>query len=296
VASVRLDRGGLLDVGDRRMWVDARAPSGSSLLVASQVVSGKVATANARIRAGGWIAVARSFAASRHLRVGDATTLPTPSGHQVFRIAAITTNEAWPPGVLTLDAAQYARYWGTPQISAIEVALKPGVGPAAGRAAVAAALGHRGGLEARTAGERISHNEFVLHKQLESLTVISTLLLIAAAVAVALVLSAAIWQRRVRLASLKIQGYDHGQLWRALILESATVMTVGCVVGAVMGIYAHVWASRWLRIVSGFAAPFSPQGVEVLVTLALVIGVAVAVVALPGLAAARVSPRVSFEE
>jgi putative ABC transport system permease protein len=296
VAAVRLDRGGLLDVGDRRMWVDARAPSGSSLLVASQVVSGNVATANARIRAGGWIAVARSFAASRHLRVGDATTLPTPSGHQVFRIAAITTNEAWPPGVLTLDAAQYARYWGTPQISAIEVALKPGVGPAAGRAAVAAALGHRGGLEARTAGERISHNEFVLHKQLESLTVISTLLLIAAAVAVALVLSAAIWQRRVRLASLKIQGYDHGQLWRALILESATVMTVGCVVGAVMGIYAHVWASRWLRIVSGFAAPFSPQGVEVLVTLALVIGVAVAVVALPGLAAARVSPRVSFEE
>lgn len=296
VSSVQLDRGGLMDVGDRRIWVDARSSDGGSPLVKSQLVKGNLVTADARIAAGGWVALASSFAASRHLQIGDSVTLPTPSGRVALKVAAITTNEAWPPGVVTISADTYARYWHTPEIAAIEVHFRPSVSAAAGQGQVAALLRSRRGLVARTSSQRVIHNEYVLHRQLESLTVISTLLLIAAAVAVALALSAAIWQRRVRLASLKIQGYDHTQLWRALILESATVLTVGCVVGAVFGVYAHVWASRWLRIVSGFAAPFSLQGVDVLLTLALVIAVAVAVVALPGVAAARVSPRVSFEE
>ena len=90
------------------------------------------------------------------------------------------------------------------------------------------------------------------------------------------------WQRRARLASLKIQGYDTAQLWRALLLESAIVLGVGCAVGAVAGIYGHALASRWLRLATGFPAPFEVGLLRVLLTLALLAFIALAVIALPG--------------
>ena len=107
---------------------------------------------------------------------------------------------------------------------------------------------------------------------------------------------AAVWQRRARLAALKIQGFDRLQLWRALLLESVILLSVGCLVGAVLGVYGHALASRWLRLATGFPAPFALGEAQVLLTLALVMGVAIFVVALPGYTAARVPPRASFQE
>ncbi len=131
---------------------------------------------------------------------------------------------------------------------------------------------------------------------LYALSEISKLLLIAAALAVASALSAAIWQRRARLASLKIQGYGTAQLWRALLLESAIVLGVGCAVGAVAGVYGHALASRWLRLETDFPAPFQVGLGRVLLTLALLAAIALAVIALPGLVAARAPARASFQE
>ena len=106
--------------------------------------------------------------------------------------------------------------------------LAPGVSPAAGKHAVLAALGDRPGLGVQSFEERQRQYASDSRQGLQALSEIATLLLIAAALAVASALSAAIWQRRARLASLKIQGYDTAQLWRALLLESAIVLGVGC--------------------------------------------------------------------
>ena len=129
-----------------------------------------------------------------------------------------------------------------------------------------------------------------------SLSQISTLLLIAAALAVASSLSAAIWQRRARLASLKMQGFDYRQLWRSLLLESAIVLSVGCAIGALLGVYGHALASRWLKLTTGFPAPFSLGVPQVLLTFMFVAGIALAVVALPGFLASQIPPRASFQE
>jgi putative ABC transport system permease protein len=296
VASVRIEQGTLLDVGDRRMWVDAPPTADPTMIPSSQLVHGALRRANALLRRRGWAAVSAGFASEKHARIGGTLALPTPSGIVDFKVAAIITNLAWPPGALIINPSDFHRYWHTSDPSALKVDLKPGVAVVTGKHEVEAALRGRPGLSALTSAERIAANDTTDHQQLESVTVISTLLLTAAAVAVALALSAAIWQRRVRLASLKIQGYDPGQLWRALLLESAVVLGVGALVGAMVGIYAHVWASRWLRTASGFYAPFSLEGTALLIALALMVGVALAVVALPGVAAARVSPRLSFQE
>ena len=109
----------------------------------------------------------------------------------------------------------------------------------------------------RPPGQRIAEVEQTVGQGLHSLSEIATLLLIAAALAVASALSAAIWQRRGMLASLKIQGYDTAQLWRAVLLESAIVLSLGVAVGAIVGVYGHALACRALIRITGFPAPFS---------------------------------------
>ena len=107
---------------------------------------------------------------------------------------------------------------------------------------------------------------------------ISTLLLIAAALAVASALIATVWQRRLRLAGLKMQGYDSWQLWRAVLLESAITIGVGALVGALVGVCGHVLASRWLERTTGFPAPFSLGPLHLLLTLGLIGAISLAVI------------------
>jgi putative ABC transport system permease protein len=296
VASVRVYRGGLLDVGERRMWVRARPPSDRTMFESSQLLRGDYATATGLIRQGGWAALSSDYADERHLKVGSAFSLPTPSGPEPLRVAAIVTNSGWPPGAITLNANDYRRWWRTADAAALEVSLQGGVSPAAGGRAVQAALGGYRGLRVRTAGERAAQSNASARQGLRTLGEISTLLLLAAALAVASALSATVWQRRARLAALKIQGYDSAQLWRAVLLESAVTIAVGSVVGAGVGIGGHALASRFLELSTGFPAPFSLGPARVLLTIALFGAIALVVIALPGMAAARVSPRTVLQE
>ncbi len=287
VASVRVYQGGVLDVGDRRLWLRARPPEDSALIEASQVVHGNYGAATQLIRHGGWAAVSTGFADERALKVGGPVVLPTPSGPVRFGVAAIMTNSGWPPGAITINTNDYRRYWKTTDAAAFEVNLKAGVSPASARRAIQVALGSHSGLSVRTSGERTAETEASARQGLQSLRQISMLLLIAGALAIAASLSAVIWQRRARLDSMKTQGFDHWQLWRSLILESAIVLLIGCLDGAVLGVYGHALADRWLRLSTSFPAPFKAGWPQVFLTFAIVAGIALAVVALPGWSAVQ---------
>jgi putative ABC transport system permease protein len=296
VAAVRPYQGALLDVGDRRLWVRARSPAQPRQLEASQVLQGDAATADAQLRGSGWASVSSGFAGERHLRVGEGFTLPTPAGAARLRVAAVTTNIGWTPGAITLSASDFRRYWDTRAPTAIEVDLKPGVSPAAGRRAVRAALADRPGLIVQTLAQREAVYKTSARQGLRTLGQISTLLLITAALAVAAALSAAIWMRRAWFASLKTKGFSSSQLLRALLWESAIVLGVGCLVGAILGVFGHALASRWLEMSTGFPAPFAFGETQVLVVFAMVAGIALAIVALPGVRATRVSAQTAFQE
>lgn len=296
VADVRSYHGGLLDSGDHRLWIVARDPRDRAIIPASQVIAGNLATATARVRAGGWAAVSDVFARKRGLDVGDRLTLPTPRGTLTLRVAALTTNLGWPPGGVIMNARDYRRAWASDQPSALQVDLEPGVTPQETKAAIERLLGPDGALRVQTERERRAQYANLSRQGLTSLTQISTLLLVAAASSVAAALGAAIWQRRPRLAALKVQGFDRWQLWRALLLEAAIVLGVGFLTGAALGVYGHLLASRFLETTTGFPAPFSIAGGQLLVTLTIVVGVALLIVAAPGWAAARASPSLSFQE
>jgi putative ABC transport system permease protein len=296
VAAVRTYQGAMLDVGAARMWIIARPPGDRTIIPASQLLRGNLAHATALLRQGGWATVSEGFAKSQGLRVGDFFELPTPSGPAHFGVAAITTNLGWPSGAIILNTSDYSRAWQTPDPSALEVNLKPGVSPQQGRDEVLRAIGNRPGLGVQTLSEREQQYDENARQGLQNLSEISNLLLIAAALSVASALSAVIWQRRARLASLRIQGFDYRQLWRALLLESLVLLSIGCFDGVILGIYGHALASRWLKLTTGFPAPFSLGGLQVLSTFLLVAGIAMAVIALPGLRAAKVPAHVGLQE
>lgn len=296
VASVLVHQGGFLDVGKHRLWIRATPPNNSTMVLSSQLLQGNLALATARLRGHGWVTVSDGFAAEHHLHLGGSFTLPTPSGTARFNVAAITTNIGWPSGTITINTEDYTRYWQTTDPTTLAITLKPGVPLKAGKQAVARALGPGLGLRVQSSEERIAEVQSTIRQGLRSLGEIAKLLLIAAALAVATALGTAIWQRRTILASQRAQGFGSWQLWRAILAESATLLAIGCITGTILGVYGHALASHWLVRTTGFPAPFSWAWMQILSTLGLVMGIALAVIALPGLRAARVAPEESFQE
>jgi putative ABC transport system permease protein len=296
VASVRVYQSSMLDVAGRRIWVVGRPRADSPIVPPSQVIDGDIHTASKRLRQGGWATVSAALAKSEGLKVGDPLQLPTPAGSAHLRVAAITTNLGWGPGAIILNRSDYRRQWRSDDPAALEVDLRAGVTPAAGKRAVERALGRGSPLQVQTFAERQAEYHVLARQGLTRLSQISTLLLIAAALAMASAMGAAVWQRRQRLAALKVQGFDRWQLWRGLLHETGFVLAVGCGVGAALGVYGHVLASRWLELTTGFPTAFAFEGDQVVVVLALVAGSAYAVTALPGYIAAQTPMRTSFQE
>jgi putative ABC transport system permease protein len=297
VASVRVYRGGLLDVVARRMRVRGRPAGDGSVIEASQLREGNLQTATQLVRQGSGVAISSDYSSEHHLKVGSAISLPTPSGPAHLTVAAVLTNSGWPPGAITISASDFSRYWMSTDAAALEVSLKAGTSPAQGRRAVSAALASSyPGLQVRTASEREAQSNASAREGLRTLGEISTLLLIAAALAVASALIATVWQRRLRLAGLKMQGYDSWQLWRAVLLESAITIGVGALVGALVGVCGHALASRFLERTTGFPAPFSLGPLHLLLTLGLIGAISLAVIATAGRRAVAVSPRAILQE
>ncbi|NLT06554.1 MAG: ABC transporter permease [Solirubrobacterales bacterium] len=296
VAAVRVHRGGFLDIGDRRLWLIGRPVDSPTMIPASQMLDGDIEQATARLRAGGWATASAAFANERGVEVGDRLRLPTPTGARSFRLAATTLNFGWIPGAVTINNRDYADAVGTVAPSALEVDLAPGTSAEAGRQAVEAALGPASGLTVQTRAEREAQYYDFGREGIARLDQIAALLLLAAALAVACALAAAAWQRRPRLAALKIQGATRTQLWRAMLCEAGVLVAIGCTVGLTLGVYGHLLAGRFVRSATGFASPFTLQADELLLAGGFVAVVALAVSAIPGWFAAGASARASFSE
>ncbi|HEX3391715.1 MAG TPA: FtsX-like permease family protein [Solirubrobacteraceae bacterium] len=295
VASVQSFQGGFAQLGGRRVWILARPPGAAGSVLAREVTDGTPRTAIARLAQGGWIAVSAQIAAERRLGVGDALTIASPTGPRTFRIAATTTNLAWPPGVIFMSSADYGRDWASTEASALGVRLRSGADARAVRAEIVRALGAGSGLEASLASERAARIEALAGEGLGQLREISTMLLIAAIVAMATALGSSIWQRRAGLAGLRLFGARPLSLQGILLLEAALILGAGCLTGAVAGVYGQVVIDAFLRHVTGFPLSSPTASARPLELFALVLGAALAVSLVPGWMAARTRPALALE-
>jgi putative ABC transport system permease protein len=289
VEAVQAYRGSFLNVGDHRAWVQAPPRSSTWPIPPTQLRHGDLALATSRMRAGGWTVLSESIAAAEHVGIGDHVTLPTPVPTS-FRVAAISTNLGWPPGAILLNADDYARAWGSDAPSALQIHLAPGASPDLLAAAVRRTLGPQLPARVQTSRQRTAMHYAASREGLSRLTQISVLVLISAMLAMAAAMGGMIWQRRPSLAALKVHGYPEGELWRALLLESAMLLGTGCLIGAAFGLYGQVLLSRALEAITGFPVFYSTAGLVAVGILTLVTLLAVAMLAVPGWLAVRVRP------
>jgi len=294
VAASRFDRGGFVDVAGRRVWLIARQPARRPPIPPGEVTEGDLRDAVARLRDGGAVIASSGLADHLGVNVGQQLMLPTPTGTVPLRLVATTTNLGWSPGTLLLSAADYRRLWHSDDVTAVEIDLNPGTPPAEGRELVQSALAGTS-LTAETAGQRLDRIKRLTRQGLDRLSQISRLMLVAAAMAMAAAMSAAVWQQRRRLAVLRSLGFDRGQVWRILLIESALVLAVGALLGAVFGLAGQILATRWVALTTGFPSIFSPAITLAGATFLGVSLVALLAIAAPGYAASRVSPQASFD-
>jgi putative ABC transport system permease protein len=295
VRAVHEYRSGFLDFDRRRVWVLAQPVDSPALFPPSQLTEGKLELATQRLRAGGWAVISEAIAADHHLSIGDTFTLPAPNP-KTFRVGGLSTNIGWPPGAIAINADDYRRAWGTVDPSAYEVLLAPGVSDERGRAAVRQALGADSALAVETMAQRENRQRAASRQGLSRLTQLSTLVLVAAVLAMAAATAGMVWQRRLRLASLKLDGFDDLTVWRALLLESGLLLGAGCLVGAAYGLLGETLLDRALRDVTGFPVVISIGLQAAVVSFVGVTAVAVGIAALPGYFAARVPPAAALQE
>jgi putative ABC transport system permease protein len=286
--------GALLDVGERRVWVLAPSPSEHQLLPPSQLIEGNLASASARVAEGGWAMISLALAEEQHLAIGQRFTLPSPYPLPL-RVAAIGTNIGWAPGAIVMSATDFVRAWGSSNPAALAVHLAP---PAASTTAVRQIerILAGSGLQAESARSRENRQRTLTRQGLSRLSQIASLMLIAAALAVAAVIGAMIWQRRPRLAKLKLEGFSPALLWRTIVLETILLVGVGSLAGGSLALLGQRLLDQALRHVVNYPVEISIGVVPVLESIALVTVAAVTIVAAPGLFATRVPASAAMEE
>ncbi|HEV2924434.1 MAG TPA: FtsX-like permease family protein [Solirubrobacteraceae bacterium] len=295
VRAVRVYRGGLMDWGERRVWVIAPPSEATPLLPPSQILEPSVAQATARVETGGWAVLSQALASEHHLRIGHTVTLPTPVPTSV-RVAGFSTNIGWAPGAIIMNASDYARAWGSSGASAYNVLLAPGASSAQVSREIRAALGPSSGLAVETAHAHAAQQNALSRQGLQRLTDIATLILVVAVLAMAAAMGNMMWQRRPRLAKLKLEGFPRLELWRTILLESVLLLGVGCFSGAVFGLYGQQLLDRALANVINFPVVYSLAALAALSSLAIVVAAAAMTIAIPGYLAAGVAPAVALQD
>jgi putative ABC transport system permease protein len=295
VRAVRLYRSGLLDYGERRLLAIAPPRESTPLLPADQILEGDPAKATQRVREGGWLVLSRAVAEERHLHIGQAFTLPTPVPTS-FRVAALSTNVGWAPGSVVMNASDYARAWGSSDATAYAVLLAPGTSPTQVVHEIQDTLGPNSGLTAQTATQHSTQQRALSREALARLTQIATLIPIVAVLAMAAAMGAMVWQRRPRLAKLKLEGLPRAELWWTILLESLLLLGVGCLTGAVFGLYGQQLADRALAHVINFPVVYSVTVPTALTSLSLVTASALAILAIPGWFASSVPASLALQD
>jgi putative ABC transport system permease protein len=295
VRAVGLYRSGLLDWGGRRLWVGARPRAANPIIPVADLMQGNAKQVNERVRVGGWLVLSRAVAEEHDLHIGEAFTLPTPAP-ETFRLAGLSTNLGWAPGVVIMNASDYARAWHSRDIGAYAITLTPGFGVTRAVRELEHTLGRHSGLAVQSAAGHAERQRALSRAALARLSEIARLILVVAALAVAAAMGALLWQRRPRLANLKLEGFPRVQLWRIALLESGLLLAVGCVSGAVLGLYGQQLADRALAGAVNFPVVYSVGAGGALESVALVYVAALAMVAIPGYVAAGAAASLALAE
>jgi len=148
----------------------------------------------------------------------------------------------------------------------------------------------------QSAAHHTAQQSALSREALERLTQIATLIPIVAVLAMAAAMGAMVWQRRPRLAKLKLEGLPRAELWHTILLESLLLLGVGCLTGAGFGLYGQQLADRALAHVINFPVVYSVSAFTALTSVSLVSAAALAILAIPGYLASSVPAALALQD
>ncbi len=289
VRSARIFHSEFMSTGNRRIVVLARPPETSSALLRTQMITGDPTYVQYRLHEGGWVTVSDQIAREQRVSLGGFIRLPTPTGIALLHLAGTTTNLTWPGGAVLMSNRDYAHLWKTTGAGEIGVTLATGANIFRVRSEIASVL-RSSSLEmvtSRTWADRFNKSA---SEGLSKLAWISTLLIVAAIVAMATALTSATWQQRTTLAGRRVEGVEPARLRRLLLIEAGIILGAGCFTGAIGGILGQVAIDSYLKNVSGFPIASIAAGPRPLEVFAIVMSTVLILAWIPRWLASRVPP------
>jgi putative ABC transport system permease protein len=286
-------RNSFLDLPGRRVWV-LGVPPQLPQIAPSQLLEGSLATADRRLREGGWVAISQTIAREDRLRLGERFTIPTPTGRATLRLAATLADYGWLPGAIVMNSEEHARLWGSADASQLSVVLEPGTSIEQGKRAVEAAFASDSALTVETTDERRSEISAVLGSTLARLNDTTIVVLVASVASVIALMIAATRQRRGRLDSLMSIGMGFSQFARLIFYESGSLLIAGGIIGMAAGFAGQDLIDGWLHQTTGAPVQFIPAWQLGLRTIAIVGGISVVASLLAAIQTVRLQPRAAF--
>jgi putative ABC transport system permease protein len=294
VSSVLPWRDSFLDLHGRRVWVLGTPPGLPTQIVPSQLQEGRLQSADARLREGGWVAVSQTIARERHLHLGERFALPTPAGYASFRLAATTANYGWLSGAVVMNGAEHARLWGSYDATQLAIALEPGASIQATKALIERGLPPGAALAVKSSSERQDEVSAVLGSTLSRLNDITIIVLITTIASVIALMMAAVWQGRARFNSLISIGMGATQFARLIFYETGITLLGGCVIGVLAGLLGQYLIDGWLASTTGSPVHYSPAWELGLLTLAIALAISLVASLIAVLRINATQPRAAF--
>jgi putative ABC transport system permease protein len=294
VSSVQPWRDSFLDLQGRRVWVLGTPPGLQAQIVPSQLLEGNLQSADARLRAGGWVAVSQTIAREKHLRLGERFSLPTPTGYASFRLAATTANYGWLSGAIVMNGADHARLWGSSSSTQLAIALAPTASIPATKTLIEHVIPPGDALTVKSSGERQSEVSAVLGSTLSRLNDITIVVLVTTIASVIALMMAAVWQGRARFNSLISIGMGPSQFARLIFFESGLMLLGGVVIGLLAGLLGQYLIDGWLARTTGSPVHYSPAWQLALLTLAIALAISLVASLIAVLRINATQPRAAF--
>jgi putative ABC transport system permease protein len=242
--------------------------------------------------------VARSLAARRGLSPGDALTVVAQGAPRTFTVRAVVDEEGagkvYGGNLVIVDLYGSEEALGRGgRLDQIDLLAKPGVSPAALRAAVAAALGP--GFTVEQPGHNRQAAQ-MLAGIAKTTAILGTLALFVGMFLIFNTLSTSVAQRRREIAVLRALGTSRGQVLALFLAEAAFLGLVGSLLGALGGFaLAKLLLHQYAAAISNLYFQAHPEVVKLSPGLvaaygALGTGAALVAAAWPAWRAAATSP------
>lgn len=256
-------------------------------------VEGRAADAAPELIAGRGANISIAMANRFGLHLGDRVELQSPSGLLELPVVGIVRDYMSDRGTVTVNYRLFLQQWHDPRVQRFSVFLAPGADVEQVRKGIAQQIGDRYRLKILLPAEMVAYHVGHINRAFAWSDAIQFLIVTVTVAGIFDLLLAAIRERRRELALWRVVGADDAAVHRSVIIESATIGSLGAVLGTFMGLVtAWTWVGVHFRYLLGFYLEYHFAVGDTLKYIVLVIAMTV----VAGYNAARYATRQSVLE